>query len=242
MVLTLFGVAAFVTLGFWQLDRAAREGALVRRIRRCRRAGAGDARSSAPARNAAALSAASACAAATTRMHAMCSSTRRTTARSAASRFAIFEPADGSTPLLVDRGFVARDGARRRGRRSRRRRKASSSCRRCMRRRRDRACTSAAIALPRQKAWPKQSIYLDVGEIGGDAGRRLDRENPAARAGAGQRLRARVASECVSARTPSRVRVHLVHAGCRRRRSSSSACTGAKTHRHDIPKIASAPV
>ena len=29
-------------------------------------------------------------------------------------------------------------------------------------------------ALPRQKAWPKESIYIDVGEIAADAGRPLD--------------------------------------------------------------------
>ncbi len=86
--------------------------------------------------------------------------------------YAIFEPADGSTPLLVDRGFVARD-----------------------------ARGAPAIpplpagqqqilalyapppgsglrlggnALTRQDAWPKQSIYIDLAEIGEDAGRQLD--------------------------------------------------------------------
>jgi surfeit locus 1 family protein len=87
--------------------------------------------------------------------------------------YAIFEPADGSTPVVVDRGFVAG---------------------------RTRAQPAEIPALPadeqqitalytappgiglrlggnaltRQTSWPKHSIYLDVSEVAADVGRTLD--------------------------------------------------------------------
>ena len=87
--------------------------------------------------------------------------------------YAIFEPVDGSTPILVDRGFVAGPT-------------------------RGAAPTIApppegeqallalyapppgsglrlgGNALPRQTDWPKRSIYLDVHDVGADIGRKLD--------------------------------------------------------------------
>ena len=116
----------------------------------------------------------SACAAATMPRTRTISSTARTTARSAAIAYAIFEPADASTPLLVDRGFVA----------GRRAADTPRTFRRC---RAGEQQLSALYApapgsglrlggnpLPRQQTWPKESIYLDVGEIAADAGRPLD--------------------------------------------------------------------
>ncbi|MBN8728696.1 MAG: SURF1 family protein [Xanthomonadales bacterium] len=93
--------------------------------------------------------------------------------RSGIMLFDVFEPRDGSTPLLVNRGFLARDpqgtipqvpapppGEQ----------------------------TLDAIyapppgiglrlggnALPGQAGWPKTSIYLDIAEVGADLGRSLD--------------------------------------------------------------------
>ena len=87
--------------------------------------------------------------------------------------FAIFAPTDGSTPLLVERGFVARDA---RGERPTIPPPPDG----------DQDVTAlyapppgtglrlGGNALPRQTTWPKRSIYLDVGEIAADAGRTLD--------------------------------------------------------------------
>ncbi|HEY6895534.1 MAG TPA: SURF1 family protein, partial [Rhodanobacteraceae bacterium] len=87
--------------------------------------------------------------------------------------YAIFEPADGSTPVLVERGFVAGDA---RGHAanippppdgeqqlSALYAPAPGS-----------GLRLGGNALPRQKSWPKESIYLDVDDIAADAGRSLD--------------------------------------------------------------------
>jgi cytochrome oxidase assembly protein ShyY1 len=86
---------------------------------------------------------------------------------------AVFEPADGSPAILVDRGFVA--GA------------ASGEPPAIPALPSGEQQLLALYApppgsglrlggnpLPRQTAWPKQSIYLDVGEISADLGRSLD--------------------------------------------------------------------
>jgi cytochrome oxidase assembly protein ShyY1 len=93
--------------------------------------------------------------------------------RSGVMLFAVFEPRDGSTPLLVNRGFLARD---RRGTLPAVPAPPAGEQ------------TLAAIyapppgiglrlggnALPAQTGWPKTSIYLDVGEVAADLGRSLD--------------------------------------------------------------------
>lgn len=87
--------------------------------------------------------------------------------------FDVFEPADGSLPLLANRGFLARDA---RGERP------------AIPPPPDGAQQLTALyapppgaglrlggdALPKQSAWPKLSIYIDLDEIGKDLGRRLD--------------------------------------------------------------------
>ncbi len=93
-------------------------------------------------------------------------------ARRGVIAFALFEPVDGSLPILVNRGFVAREGAA--------------------------APTLPPLpegdlvvsglyapppgsglrlggnALPNQTGPTKSTIYIDLGEIGEDAGRRID--------------------------------------------------------------------
>lgn len=87
--------------------------------------------------------------------------------------FDVFEPASGGPPLLANRGFLARDA---RGGRP------------PVPPPPDGAQTLDALyapppgsglhmggdALPGQTAWPKVSIYLDLGEIGKDLGRAVD--------------------------------------------------------------------
>lgn len=87
--------------------------------------------------------------------------------------FDVFEPAEGGPPLLVNRGFLARDA---RGARPAIPPPPSG------------ARTLTALyapppgaglrmggnALPRQTDWPKLAIYLDPGEVSADLGRTLD--------------------------------------------------------------------
>jgi len=87
--------------------------------------------------------------------------------------FDVFAPSAGGAPLLVNRGFLARDamGARPHvplppaGEQQLLALYAPPP---------GSGLHLGGNALPRQTAWPKQSIYLDVGEIGEDLGRRLD--------------------------------------------------------------------
>jgi cytochrome oxidase assembly protein ShyY1 len=93
--------------------------------------------------------------------------------RSGVMVYDVFEPADGSVALLANRGFLARDARGEppaippppQG---------------------DQAVSAlyapppgsglhmGGDALPRQKTWPKTVIYMDLGEITADLGRRLD--------------------------------------------------------------------
>ena len=87
--------------------------------------------------------------------------------------FDVFEPSDGGPPLLVNRGFLARDAA---------------GGRPAIPPPPDGAQTLTALyapppgtglrlggnALPGQGAWPKLVIYLDLDEVSADLGRRLD--------------------------------------------------------------------
>ena len=172
MLLTLFGIAAFCTLGAWQLQRAAQKEQLFAAF-----AGAG-------AQTPVALDEARR-ANATVRyplvsvrgrydpVHSYVLDDQARGGRIGSIAYGVFEPADGSTPVLVNRGFIARDthgvrvaipplpagdqqllalytpapgsGLRMGGN-----------------------------ALPRQTQWPKQSIYLDIGEVSADLGRPLD--------------------------------------------------------------------
>jgi cytochrome oxidase assembly protein ShyY1 len=87
--------------------------------------------------------------------------------------YAIFEPADGSTAILVDRGFVAG--------------KVRGEPPPVPPPPADELEITALYApapgsglhlggnaLPRQTAWPKRSIYLDANDVAADAGRSLD--------------------------------------------------------------------
>lgn len=172
VLLTLFGLAAFGALGFWQLDRAAQKERLF--------AAFADAGSQTPVTLDEARRTQNAVRYPLVQVrgvydpaHTYVLDDQTHAGKVGSVAFAIFEPADGGKPLLVDRGFVARDEENR---------KAvipplpageqqllalytpppGSGLR------------LGGNALPRQTSWPKQSIYLDVGEIGADLGRTLD--------------------------------------------------------------------
>lgn len=173
MLLTLFGVAAFSTLGTWQLDRAAEKEKLF--------AAFANATKQAPVT----LDVARRTSSPThfpfvnvrgryDRAHTYEIVDQARADGIGSLAFAVFEPADGSTPILVDRGFMAGD--------------ARGDPPKIPPPPDGEQQLSALYApppgtglhlggnpLPRQKAWPKQSIYLDVGEIGEDLGRTLDR-------------------------------------------------------------------
>jgi surfeit locus 1 family protein len=172
VLLTLFGLAFFSMLGFWQLDRAAQKERLF--------AAFADAASQTPV----SLDAAR-------RMevspryplvsvrglydaaHTYYLVDRTHGGKVGTIAYAIFEPVDGSTPLLVNRGFGADDAHGHAAnippppageqQLSALYAPAPGS-----------GLRMGGNALPRQKTWPKESIYIDVGEIAADAGRSLD--------------------------------------------------------------------
>lgn len=172
VALTLFGIALFTALGLWQLRRAHEKVELFAAL-----AGAAQ---QAPVALAEARREASAGRYPRVQvggrydpLHAYVLDNQVQGGRTGVRVFGIFEPADGSTPLLVDRGFLARDA---RGQPS--------------------AIplpppgTQSVIALyapppgsglrlggnplPRQATWPKTSIYIDLAEIAADLGHPLD--------------------------------------------------------------------
>jgi cytochrome oxidase assembly protein ShyY1 len=172
MLLTLFGLAFFGTLGFWQLDRAAQKERLF--------AAFADAASQAPVTLEAArrMQASARYPLVSVRgrydaAHAYHLVDRTHDGKVGTIAYAIFEPADGSTPLLVDRGFVADDAHGRapgvppppEGEQQISALYAPPP---------GSGLRMGGNALPRQKTWPKESIYVDVGEIAADAGRSLD--------------------------------------------------------------------
>lgn len=172
MLLTLFGLAAFSVLGFWQLDRAAQKERLFAAF-----AGAG---SQTPVTLDEARHAQNAVRYPLVQLrghydteHTYVLDDQTHGGKVGSVAFAIFEPADGSMPLLVDRGFIARDAEDR---------KAVIPPLTAGERQLLALYTPppgsglrlGGNALPRQKSWPKLSIYLDVGEIGADLGRTLD--------------------------------------------------------------------
>ena len=172
MLLTLFGVAAFATLGTWQLDRAAQKERLFAAF-----AGAGsqtpvaldEARRARDSQRYPLVSVRGRY----DPKHAYVLDDQTHDGKVGSVAYAIFEPADGSAPLLADRGFIARDA---RGQRptippapegeqqilALYAPPPGSGLR------------LGGNALPRQSTWPKTSIYLDVDEIAADAGRSLD--------------------------------------------------------------------
>lgn len=172
--LTAFGVAVFVMLGLWQVNRAAEKERLFAAF-----AGA----DTAPAMTleAARRSADSSHFPRVTvrgrydREHSYVLVDQMHDGRVGSVAYAIFEPADGSSTLLVNRGFVA---SKARG--------AESDVPPIPDGEQELAGIYApppgsglhlgGNPLPRQKTWPKQSIYLDVGEIAADAGRNLDQK------------------------------------------------------------------
>ena len=172
VLLTLFGLAFFLTLGFWQLDRAAQKERLF--------AAFANAESQAPVTLEAARRMTDATRYPLVSVRGHYDATRaywlvdRThDGKVGTIAYAIFEPADGSTPLLVDRGFVADDAHGHPAnippppageqQLSALYAPAPGS-----------GLRLGGNALPRQQTWPKQSIYLDVSEIAADAGRSLD--------------------------------------------------------------------
>ena len=173
-MLTAFGVAFFGALGTWQLDRAAQkerlfaafEGAAAQTpttLEAARRAG--DPLPYPLVRVRGTFD--------TAHTYEIVDQTREGEVGSIA--YAIFAPADGSTPLLVNRGFVAPET-----------RGAEPTVPALPAAEQEIVALYAPApgsglhlggnALPRQKTWPKQSIYLDVGEIAADVGRDLDRK------------------------------------------------------------------
>lgn len=172
LVLTLAGIALFTSLGLWQVRRAHEKEALFAAL-------AGAARQ-APVALAEARREAGAARYPRVEvsgrydpLHAYLLDDQVQGGRVGMRVFAVFEPADGSAPLLVDRGFLARDarggappippppsGAQRI----------------------DALYAPApgsglrlgGNALPRQAAWPKSSIYIDLAEIAADLGHPLD--------------------------------------------------------------------
>jgi len=172
VLLTLFGLAFFSALGCWQLDRAAQKERLF--------AAFAGAASQAPVTLDAArrmeFSQRYPLVAVRGRfdaVHTYYLVDRTHEGKVGTIAYAIFEPADGSTPLLVDRGFVADDAhghatnipppPEGEQQLSALYAPAPGS-----------GLRLGGNALPRQTAWPKESIYLDVSEIAADAGRSLD--------------------------------------------------------------------
>ncbi len=170
--LTVFGVAVFGLLGAWQLDRAAQKERLF--------AAFAGAAAQTPTTLEAARRAVDPVPYPLVRVrgtfdaahtYELVDQTHEGEVGSVA--YAIFEPADGSTPLLVNRGFVA---PKTRG--------AEPEVPALPQGEQEIDALYApppgsglhlgGNALPRQKTWPKQSIYLDVGEIARDLGRGLD--------------------------------------------------------------------
>ena len=172
MLLTLIGLAAFATLGRWQLHRAVEKEALFAAF-----AGAG-AQTPVTLAEARRIEAPVRYPLVSVRgrydpEHSYVLDDQARGGKVGSVAFAVFEPADGSTPLLVNRGFIARDE---RGARPVVPAPPSG----------DQQVLAlyapppgsglhlGGNALPRQKTWPKQSIYLDLGEVSEDLGRRLD--------------------------------------------------------------------
>jgi surfeit locus 1 family protein len=172
VLLALFGVAAFCVLGTWQLDRAAQKERLFAAF-----AGAGaqtpvalaEARQTQDAQRYPLVSVRGRYDAA----HGYLLDDRTHAGKVGTVAYAVFEPADGSPPLLVDRGFIASDARGQppvippppAGEQQVLALYAPPP---------GSGLHLGGNALPRQSTWPKTSIYLDVGDIAADLGRSID--------------------------------------------------------------------
>lgn len=172
VLLTLFGLAFFCTLGFWQLDRAAQKEQLF--------AAFAGAATQAPVTldGARRMEASPRYPLVSVRGHYDAAHTyylvdRTLDGKVGTIAYAVFEPADGSTPLLVDRGFVAND-ARGHAANIPPPPEGEQQLSALYAPAPGSGLRMGGNALPRQTAWPKESIYLDVSEIAADAGRSLD--------------------------------------------------------------------
>ncbi len=169
VLLTAAGVAAFSTLGFWQLRRAADKELLLAAF-----AGA-DARQSLSLDEARRLAAAGAYPHVQVRgwfdpVHTYVLDDQVRDGQQGRFSFAIFVPNDGGLALLVNRGFLGRAASEKQP-----------------------ALPEGEVelgglyapapgsglrlggnALPKSSAWPKLTIYIDPAEIAQDAGRALD--------------------------------------------------------------------
>jgi len=172
LLLTLFGIAAFATLGSWQVDRAAQKERLFAAF-----AGAGS-QTPVALEEARRASADARYTLVSVRgrydaEHSYVLDDQARGGKVGSIAYAVFEPADGSTPLLVNRGFIARDASGARpsvppppaGEQQLLALYAPPP---------GSGLHMGGNALPKQKTWPKQSIYLDIGEVGADLGRQLD--------------------------------------------------------------------
>jgi cytochrome oxidase assembly protein ShyY1 len=173
VALTAFGIAAFSALGLWQVDRAAQKERLF--------AAYANAMSQTPVT----LDAARRMPPTAERYplvtvrgrydatHAYVLVDQTHAGKVGSVAIAVFEPADGSPAILVDRGFVAGNASGEppaipplpAGEQQLLALYAPPP---------GSGLRLGGNPLPRQSAWPKQSIYLDVGEISADLGRSLD--------------------------------------------------------------------
>jgi cytochrome oxidase assembly protein ShyY1 len=171
-MLTLVGIAFFVRLGVWQVDRAHEKerlfAAFAGAVKQAPISLEQARREADPSRYPLVHVSGRYDAA-----HAYVLDNQVRDGRQGVMVFDVFEPGDGSPPLLANQGFLAR-GAR--GERPSIPPPPQG------------AQTLTALyvpppgsglhlggnALPRQSAWPKTSIYIDLGDIAADLGRRLD--------------------------------------------------------------------
>jgi cytochrome oxidase assembly protein ShyY1 len=172
LALTLAGIAMFVWLGNWQVRRAHDKEALF--------AAFAGAASQTPVALDAARRETGAARYPLVRVsgrydpaHAYVLDNQARGGRAGVMLFDVFEPADGSTAVLANQGFLARDaqGARPAvpppppGPQVLTALYAPPPAT---------GLRMGGDALPRQSAWPKTSIYIDPAQIAADLGRRLD--------------------------------------------------------------------
>lgn len=172
VLLTVAGITAFCYLGFWQLQRADDKAALL------------DAFSSTAATATMSLADARRTTAAAIHPRVRVRGTfvsgrgyvlddQIRDGRQGMMVYGVFEPAEGSVPVLVNRGFLARDMQAQRAsippveagevEISGVYAPAPGT-----------GLRMGGNALPNQREWPKLTIYIDPGEIGADLGRPID--------------------------------------------------------------------
>lgn len=172
IILTLAGIAFFVSLGLWQVQRAHEKTALF--------AAFADAGAQAPISLDQARRESGALRHPAVRVsghydpqYAYVLDNQSRDGRAGVMVFDVFEPADGSTPLLANRGFLARDARGEppvippppTGMRTLHALYAPPP---------GSGLRLGGNPLPGQSTWPKTSIYIDLGEIAADLRRHLD--------------------------------------------------------------------